>query len=151
MFLARERQCLQQYDRDAIIDTQFSILSKTGQLPNRQNQPEPAIVFLKASVEVREAIRGDIRGLETDLQQSFTDTVAADYRLLADLLLQQDRILEAQRVLDRLKVQELDDYLDDVQRNAQTSGNRRKTCWPSTTTCCSSAPNSSDPQRSSPH
>jgi CHAT domain-containing protein len=44
----------------------------------------------------------------------------ADYRLLADLLLQQDRIIEAQRVLDLLKVQELDEYLEDVQRSAGT-------------------------------
>jgi hypothetical protein len=85
-----------------------------------QAQPELAIIFLKASVDIREAIRGDIRGLDTDLQQSFTDTVADDYRLLADLLLQQDRILEAQRVLDLLKVQELDDYLQDVRRNGRT-------------------------------
>ncbi|MEM6432641.1 MAG: CHAT domain-containing protein, partial [Cyanobacteria bacterium P01_D01_bin.115] len=95
-------------------------LSNIGKLLNDQNQPELAIVFLKASVEIREAIRGDIRGLDRSLQQSFTDTVADDYRLLADLLLQQDRIIEAQRVLDLLKVQELDEYLDDVQRNAQT-------------------------------
>ncbi|MEM0978672.1 MAG: CHAT domain-containing protein [Cyanobacteria bacterium P01_H01_bin.58] len=91
-----------------------------GNLLNEQNQPELAIVFLKAGVDIREAIRGDIRGLDTSLQQSFVDTVADDYRLLADLLLQQDRIIEAQRVLDLLKVQELDDYLKDVQRSAQT-------------------------------
>ena len=95
-------------------------LSNIGKLLNRQDQPELAIIFLKASVEVREAIRGDISGLSTDLQQSFTDTVAADYRLLADLLLQQDRILEAQRVLDLLKVQELDEALSSVQRNSAT-------------------------------
>jgi hypothetical protein len=78
-------------------------LSNIGILLNDRDQPELAIIFLKASVDVREEIRGDIRGLSTDLQQSFTDTVAADYRLLADLLLQQNRILEAQRVLDLLK------------------------------------------------
>jgi CHAT domain-containing protein len=36
------------------------------------------------------------------------------------LLLQEDRIIEAQRILDLLKVQELDDYLQDVQRSPQT-------------------------------
>ena len=97
-------------------------LNRLGRLFHRQNQPELAIIFLKASVEVRESIRGGISGLDTDLQQSFTDTIADDYRLLADLLLQQDRIIEAQRVLDLLKVQELDDYLQDVQRNVQTEG-----------------------------
>ncbi|MBE7385084.1 MAG: tetratricopeptide repeat protein [Leptolyngbya sp. SIO1E4] len=95
-------------------------LGDIGKLLSAQAQPELAIIFLKASVEVHESIRGDIRELDVGLQQSYTDTVADDYRLLADLLLQQDRIIEAQRVLDLLKVQELDDYLDDVQRNAQT-------------------------------
>jgi hypothetical protein len=94
--------------------------SATSVNSSTPSQPELAIIFLKASVDVREAIRGDIRGLDTDLQQSFTDTVAADYRLLADLLLQQNRIIEAQRVLDLLKVQELDEYLEDVQRSAGT-------------------------------
>ncbi|MGB6014319.1 MAG: tetratricopeptide repeat protein, partial [Nodosilinea sp.] len=96
-------------------------LSNIGNLFNLQNQPELAIVFLKSSVEVRESIRGDLRGLDSSLQQSFTDTVAADYRLLADLLLQQNRILEAQRVLDLLKVQELDDSLRGVRSTSDTS------------------------------
>jgi CHAT domain-containing protein/Tfp pilus assembly protein PilF len=96
-------------------------LNNIGFVLGRQDQPELAIVFLKASVDVRESIRGDIRSLDTSLQQSFTDTVAGSYRLLADLLLQADRVLEAQRVLDLLKVQELDDYLQGVQRNARTA------------------------------
>ncbi|WP_206044056.1 tetratricopeptide repeat protein [Geitlerinema sp. P-1104] len=86
------------------------LLNNMGGLLTLQNQPELAITFLKASVDIREAIRGDIRSLDTDLQQSFTDTVANSYRLLADLLLQQDRVLEAQEVLDLLKLQELEDY-----------------------------------------
>ena len=97
-------------------------LSNLGRLLNAQAQPELAIVFLKASVDVRESIRGDIRGLDTALQQSFTDTVTDDYRLLADLLLQQNRILEAQRVLDLLKVQELDEALRGVRSTSDTSG-----------------------------
>ena len=97
------------------------ILSNIGSLLNDQGKPELAITFLKASVDIHEAIRGDIRGLDTDLQQSFTDTVADDYRLLADLLLQQNRILEAQRVLDLLKVQELDEALSQVRSTQATS------------------------------
>lgn len=95
-------------------------LARLGRLLADQDQPEMAIVFLKAAVEVREAIRGNISGLDQALQRSFTETVADDYRLLADLLLQQNRIIEAQRILDLLKVQELDDYLQDVQRSPQT-------------------------------
>ncbi|QQE65144.1 hypothetical protein GFS31_18290 [Leptolyngbya sp. BL0902] len=98
------------------------LLSHIGFLLAEQNQLELAITFLKASVEVRESIRGDIRGLDTALQQSFTDTIADAYRFLADLLLQQNRILEAQRVLDLLKVQELDDSLGGVRSTDDTSG-----------------------------
>jgi CHAT domain-containing protein/Flp pilus assembly protein TadD len=85
-------------------------LGNIGKLFARQTQPELAITFLKASVDIREEIRGEIRQLDTDLQQTFTDTIAADYRLLAELLLQADRVLEAQEILDLLKLQELDDY-----------------------------------------
>jgi CHAT domain-containing protein/tetratricopeptide (TPR) repeat protein len=90
------------------------VLSNLGNLLAQQNQPELAIIFYKQSVNVREAIRQDIRGLSKEQQQSYTETVAETYRNLADLLLKQDRILEAQRVLDLLKVQELEDYLNNV-------------------------------------
>jgi CHAT domain-containing protein/lipopolysaccharide biosynthesis regulator YciM len=126
--LGQADRALEQYGQAVALLNQLDaraeealFLSNIGQLLDDQAQPELAIIFLKASVDIREAIRGDIRGLDTDLQQSFTDTVAADYRLLADLLLQQDRILEAQRVLDLLKVQELDDYLNNIQRTARTA------------------------------
>lgn len=45
-----------------------------------------------------------------------TDTIADDYRKLADLLLAQGRILEAQQVLDLLKLEELREYT----RNARS-------------------------------
>jgi len=95
-------------------------LSNISYLLEVQEQPELAILFLKQSVNRWEAIRGELVTLPIEQQQTYADTVAHTYRRLADLLLQQDRILEAQRVLDLLKVQELDEYLQDVQRNAQT-------------------------------
>jgi CHAT domain-containing protein/tetratricopeptide (TPR) repeat protein len=95
-------------------------LNNIGYLLEALEEPELAIVFLKQSVNQFEAIRGDIRGLDTEQQQAFTDSIADTYRKLADLLLQADRVLEAQRVLDLLKVQELDEYLEDVQRNGDT-------------------------------
>ncbi|MGP1385352.1 MAG: CHAT domain-containing protein, partial [Thainema sp.] len=95
-------------------------LNNIGYLLEATEEPELAIVFLKQSVNQYEEIRGDIQGLSAEDQQTFTDSISSTYRKLADLLLQQNRIIEAQRVLDLLKVQELDEYLDDVQRNAQT-------------------------------
>ncbi|MBE9229717.1 tetratricopeptide repeat protein [Phormidium sp. LEGE 05292] len=93
------------------------ILSNIGNLLVKTNQPELAIIFYKQSVNLRETIRRNIQELPKEQQQSFTETVAGTYRSLADLLLKQDRVLEAQRVLDLLKVQEIDDYLQNVRGN----------------------------------
>ena len=95
-------------------------LSNIGYLLQQQKQPQLAIIFYKQSVNVYETLRGDIKGLSKELQQTYTETVADTYRRLSDLLLEQDRILEAQRVLDLLKVQELDDYLRTVRGNNNT-------------------------------
>jgi CHAT domain-containing protein/Tfp pilus assembly protein PilF len=98
-----------------------NVLKNIGYLLEKQNQPELAIVFFKQSVNVREVIRKNIKGLPQEFQQSYTETIAEDYRHLADLLLKQDRVLEAQQVLDLLKVQELEDYLSNVRGNEQTA------------------------------
>lgn len=97
------------------------IYSRLGDLLARQGEIELAIVFFKKSVNVTESIRQTVRGLSFDVQQTYTETIAFTYRRLTDLLLQENRILEAQRVLDLLKVQELDDYLRGVERNANTA------------------------------
>jgi len=95
-------------------EAEGNVLKNIGYLLEKQNQPELAIVFFKQSVNAREAIRNNIKGLPQEQQESYTETIAEDYRHLADLLLQQNRVLEAQRVLDLLKVQELEDYLRNV-------------------------------------
>ncbi len=96
-------------------------LNNIGSLLADQNQPELAIVFLKQSIDLWEAIRNELQVLPTEQQDSYIATVAESYRQLADLLLQQDRVLEAQQVLDLLKIQELQDYLRDIRGNAQTA------------------------------
>lgn len=96
-------------------------LSTIAYLLEKQNQPELAIVFFKQSVNARETIRKNIKELPKEHQQSYIETVAKDYRKLADLLLQKDRILEAQQVLDLLKLQELENYLRNVRGNEQTA------------------------------
>ncbi|NEQ54650.1 MAG: CHAT domain-containing protein, partial [Leptolyngbya sp. SIO3F4] len=94
------------------------VLSNIGNLLSLQEQPTLAIVFYKQSVRIREDIRTRIKGLPTELQETYTaNVVEGSYRALADLLLQQDRILEAQRVLELLKLQELDDYLRGIKRD----------------------------------
>ena len=89
-------------------------LSELGQLLVRQNRDTLAIVFYKAAVNRHEQLRRNLDSLPQNDQQTFVESVADDYRALADLLLQSNRLLEAQAVLDQLKVQELDDYLQNV-------------------------------------
>ncbi|MGG6294974.1 tetratricopeptide repeat protein [Leptolyngbya sp. AN02str] len=125
--LGQYQQALERYQQALAIAQEIgarasegSWLSHIGALLAAQGQPELAIVFYKQSVNIREAIRADIRDLSQEQQHSYTETIANDYRELADLLLQQNRILEAQRVLDLLRVQELDDYLLGVRSTVQT-------------------------------
>ncbi|MBD2003868.1 MULTISPECIES: CHAT domain-containing protein [Cyanophyceae] len=102
-------------------EPQGKLLSYIGMVLAQQNQPELAIVFYKQSISIRETIRRNIREAPQKDQQTYTETVADSYRALADLLFKQDRVLEAQRVLDLLKVQELNDYLDNVRGNNNTA------------------------------
>ena len=97
-------------------------LNNLGESFNNLKQPELAILFYKQSINVREAIRKDIKRLDKDIQKSYLDTIEKTYRNLADILLQQGRIIEALQVLDLLKVQELEDYLKNIKgsdRSAQ--------------------------------
>jgi len=96
-------------------------LANLGRILSETKQPDLAILFYKQSVNVREAIRNDIRKLDKDLQKSYLNTVANDYHKLADLLVKQGRIIEVLQVLDLLKVQELDDYLKNIKGNDRTS------------------------------
>ena len=97
------------------------VLSNIGLTLVRQKQPELAVAFYKQSVNIRESIRQDNRKLSREEQQSYTQTVADNYRNLASLLLQQDRVMEALQVLDLLKVQELKDFFKDVKGNQRTA------------------------------
>ncbi len=97
-------------------------LSNLGSTLAKQQQPELAIIFYKQSVSVRETIRGDLRTLPRESQESYTQTVAGTYRALADLLLAQGRVLEAQQVLELLKIQELRNYTRDTRAGGKTQG-----------------------------
>ena len=94
-------------------------LNNIGVLLASQKQPELAIVFFKQSVSQYEILRQNIRTLPKETQETYTKTVESTYRELADLLLKADRILEAQQVLDLLKVQELNNYLNNVRGGTQ--------------------------------
>ena len=83
-------------------DAEGLLLANIGKLYVAQDSPESAIQQLQKSVEVRETIRAGIRQLPPADQQAYTNSIADDYRLLADLLRQQNHDQEAQAVLDLL-------------------------------------------------
>ncbi|NEQ97023.1 MAG: CHAT domain-containing protein [Cyanothece sp. SIO2G6] len=100
---------------------QASTLYSIGYILEQQNQPELAILFYKQYVNISEQLRSDSQPMPTANQGICDEENPFEvYRHLADLLLRSDRVLEAQRVLDLLKVQELAEYLQDVQRNSDT-------------------------------
>lgn len=73
-----------------------------------------AIAFYKQAINEIEQVRANLRSLPLETQQRYTETVAHSYRELAALLFAQERVFEAQQVLDLLKIQELEDYFQDV-------------------------------------
>jgi hypothetical protein len=83
-------------------DSEGLLLANIGRLYAANNSPQSAIQQLKLSVEVREAIRAELRQLPQASQQAYTDSIADDYRFLAELLKQQNRNQEAQAVLNLL-------------------------------------------------
>lgn len=95
------------------------------------NSPVTASVYYKQAINKIEKHRLWLRGLNTELQESFLQKAVlgyverikrADiYRELADLLLSQGRILEAQQVLELLKVQELRDFTGNKRAGGETS------------------------------
>jgi tetratricopeptide (TPR) repeat protein len=84
-------------------DREGYLLAIIGRLYVNYDSPESAIQFLQQSLEVRESIRKQMQQLPQPVQQSYADSVADDYQLLAELLKRQNRNTEAQQVLDLLK------------------------------------------------
>jgi CHAT domain-containing protein/uncharacterized protein HemY len=89
--------------------------------------PVTAITYYKQAISKTEKIRTNIRELSTDFQKSFLGAIldidrtknADIYRELADVLISQGRITEAQQVLELLKVQELNDFSNQVRAGDQ--------------------------------
>ncbi|BAY91616.1 MULTISPECIES: CHAT domain-containing protein [unclassified Tolypothrix] len=103
--------------------SETATLKYLGDVLANQNQPQLAIAFYKQSVNLTETIRQSLRVVPTDIQKSYTETVADRYRRLADLLLKQNRPSEAQQVLDLLKIQEVKDFIGNSPVNTPKNAN----------------------------
>ncbi|WP_103667982.1 tetratricopeptide repeat protein [Pseudanabaena sp. BC1403] len=126
--LGQVQKTLDYYQQALAISTQIGNLAGQGRSFNnlgyiflQQGQPDLAILFYKRSINVRESIRKNIRGLGKEYQKSYLSTIEKSYRRLADLLLKQGRVMEALQVIDLLKVQELEEYLKNIKGTDRTS------------------------------
>jgi CHAT domain-containing protein/Tfp pilus assembly protein PilF len=82
------------------------------------HQLDLAILYGKQAVNVLQSMRGEMRGLDKELQNSFAEKNRRPYEFLANLLLREGRIDEAQVVLQMLKEQELTEAFE---RSAATN------------------------------
>ncbi|MEA5566958.1 CHAT domain-containing protein [Anabaena sp. UHCC 0399] len=95
--------------------------SNIGQLFKAQQQPELAIFFYKHCLINRELARLQPSVFSLPQPDAYSITVAQTYRLLGENLLKQGRVTEAQRAIDLLKVEELQEYLQNVPGNQRTA------------------------------
>ena len=75
------------------------------------NSPQLAIWYGKQSVAISQDIRGDLHSLDTQTQQAYLAPREANYRQLAQILIDQGRLSEGLQVLQMLKQQEFFDFL----------------------------------------
>jgi CHAT domain-containing protein/Tfp pilus assembly protein PilF len=80
-------------------------------LAQKDLRPSLAVFYGKQAVNFVQHVRGNIQGLNKEMQNSFLASRGDFYHDLADLLIDQGRLPEAQQVLDLLKQQEYADYV----------------------------------------
>ncbi len=126
--LKRSQEAMNSFQQALIISKEIGdrslegyALGSIGQVFSESKQTDLAILYYKQSINVREAIRKDIRKLNKEDQRSYLGTISSSYKKLAGLLLNQGRVMEALQVLDLLKVQELEDYLKNVKGSDRTT------------------------------
>jgi CHAT domain-containing protein len=121
-------EALQSYQQAALINKELGDLvrlgktySNMGYLFDIQNKPELAIIFYKRCVINREKARLNPSALAVVQPDAYSITVNQTYRFLSERLLKHERISEAQRTMDLLKVEELEEYLQNVPGNKRTA------------------------------
>lgn len=95
-------------------------LGNIGHALQLTGQKEAAVVFYKLSVNVTQAIRGELSTLSRSARGAYVDRIDRYYRQLADLLIDLGRLAEAEQVLAMLKEEEYFEFL----RGAPAAGSR---------------------------
>ncbi|MBD2514276.1 CHAT domain-containing protein [Nostoc sp. FACHB-973] len=121
-------EALQSYQQAILINKELGDLvrlgktySNVGYLFDIQNKRELAILFYKGCVINREKARLNPSTLTAPQPDAYSITVSQTYRILGERLLKQKRIPEAQRTMDLLKVEEIEEYLQNVPGNQRTA------------------------------
>lgn len=107
--------------------TEGAALHQLMQVNKSLARPQLAVFYGKQSVNVWQAIRSDIRGLERESQQSFLKSREDTYRTLADLLIAQGRLPEAEQVIHLLKEEEYFEFIRRDQANSPQQGQAQLT------------------------
>ncbi|MCC5644187.1 CHAT domain-containing protein [Nostoc sp. CHAB 5824] len=120
-------EALQSYQQALLINKELRDLVRLGKtysnigfLFDIQNKPDLAIFFYKHCLINREKARLNPSALSAPQPDAYSITVSQTYRILGELLLKQERVAEAQRTMDLLKVEELEEYLQNVSGNQRT-------------------------------
>jgi CHAT domain-containing protein len=83
------------------------------------HQPFLAIWYGKQAVNTLQSVRGNMRGLDKDLQKGFLEKNQKTYQTLANLLIEAGRIPEAEQILVMLKEHELGELVRSSAADAQ--------------------------------
>jgi CHAT domain-containing protein/Tfp pilus assembly protein PilF len=82
-------------------------------------QPPLAIWYGKQAVNTLQSVRGNMQGLDKDLQKGFLEKNQQTYQTLANLLIDAGRIPEAEQILAMLKERELGELVRSSAADAQ--------------------------------
>jgi CHAT domain-containing protein len=85
-------------------------VSRDLMLSHKDNEPTLAVFYGKQAINLLQQVRGNIQGLDKEIQSSFLASKNDYYHDLANLLIAQGRLPEAEQVIDILKQQEYRDY-----------------------------------------
>jgi CHAT domain-containing protein len=121
--LGEKQKALDYYDQalpmaKAVSDPLLEATVSRGlMLSHRDKEPALAVFYGKQAINLLQQVRGNIQGLDKEIQSSFLASKDGYYHDLANLLIAQGRLPEAEQVLDLLKEQEYRDYTRAIKAN----------------------------------
>ena len=102
-------QALSHAIKVADISVQAKVFYNLMVVSNQLNNRKLAVFFGKQSVNAYQQLRGNIKELSKETQQSYLKMVEVSYRYLADLLISDSRLAEGHQVLNLFKDQQFFD------------------------------------------